>query len=92
MAQVLIQELAAGCQKAATCKQKPQIVREMMNLSANCNSSDGAGGRTLSNGIGSIPASGMTVAKCLAACRAGNYKLGGVEYGGECCGCSPRRA
>ncbi|PNH62600.1 hypothetical protein VD0002_g5514 [Verticillium dahliae] len=45
---------------------------------------DGAGGRTLSNGIGSIPASGMTVAKCLAACRAGNYKLGGVEYGGEC--------
>ncbi|CAP60434.1 uncharacterized protein PODANS_1_7300 [Podospora anserina S mat+] len=49
--------------------------------------SEGTTGRTLTHGIGSIPAGEMTVAKCTAACAAANYILAGVEYGGECfCG------
>ncbi|KAK4237144.1 glyoxal oxidase [Achaetomium macrosporum] len=46
---------------------------------------EGTTGRALTYGVGGID--GMTVAKCTAACRAANYILAGVEYGGECyCG------
>lgn len=46
---------------------------------------EGTTGRTLTNAPGGIPGAEMTVAKCTAACRAANYILAGVEYGGECC-------
>jgi hypothetical protein len=46
---------------------------------------EGTTGRALTYGAGGIPAAEMTVAKCTAACRAANYILAGVEYGGECC-------
>ncbi|KAK4158470.1 putative fungistatic metabolite [Chaetomidium leptoderma] len=49
--------------------------------------SEGTTGRALTYGAGGIPAAEMTVAKCTAACRAANYILAGVEFGGECyCG------
>lgn len=44
---------------------------------------EGTTGRALTHGVGGI--TGMTVAKCTAACRAANYILAGVEFGGECC-------
>ncbi|KAJ4297155.1 hypothetical protein N0V88_004073 [Collariella sp. IMI 366227] len=48
---------------------------------------EGTTGRALTFGAGGIPNAEMTVAKCTAACRAANYVLAGVEYGGECyCG------
>lgn len=46
---------------------------------------EGTTGRALTFGAGGIPNAEMTVAKCTAACRAANYVLAGVEYGGECC-------
>jgi hypothetical protein len=45
---------------------------------------EGTTGRALTHGAG-IPGADLTVAKCTAACRAANYILAGVEYGGECC-------
>ncbi|KAK3383119.1 glyoxal oxidase-like protein [Lasiosphaeria ovina] len=48
---------------------------------------EGTTGRTLTYGVGSIPANTMTVALCTAACHTAGYILAGVEYGGECyCG------
>ncbi|AEO53498.1 glyoxal oxidase like protein [Thermothelomyces thermophilus ATCC 42464] len=47
---------------------------------------EGKTGRALTYNPG-LPGADMTVAKCTAACRAANYILAGVEYGGECyCG------
>ncbi|KAL2168473.1 hypothetical protein VTG60DRAFT_7209 [Thermothelomyces hinnuleus] len=47
---------------------------------------EGKTGRALTHNPG-LPGADMTVAKCTAACRAANYILAGVEYGGECyCG------
>ncbi|KAL2141040.1 hypothetical protein VTI28DRAFT_2930 [Corynascus sepedonium] len=47
---------------------------------------EGNTGRALTYDAG-LPGGDMTVAKCTAACRAANYILAGVEYGGECfCG------
>ncbi|KAL2199244.1 glyoxal oxidase like protein [Corynascus similis CBS 632.67] len=47
---------------------------------------EGNTGRALTYDAG-VPGGDMTVAKCTAACRAANYILAGVEYGGECfCG------
>ncbi|UNI14601.1 (Methyl)glyoxal oxidase [Purpureocillium takamizusanense] len=49
--------------------------------------SEGTTGRTLTQGVGTIPNAQMTVAKCAAACKAGSYTFAGVEYAGECyCG------
>lgn len=45
---------------------------------------EGNTGRALTYDAG-VPGGDMTVAKCTAACRAANYILAGVEYGGECC-------
>ena len=48
--------------------------------------SEGTSGRALLNGaatMGGVAA--LTVAKCTTACKAGNYKFAGVEFGGECC-------
>lgn len=45
---------------------------------------EGTTGRALTYNAGVAGAS-LTVAKCTAACRAANYILAGVEYGGECC-------
>lgn len=47
--------------------------------------SEGATGRALTHGVGTIPAAEMTVAKCTAACQNAGFILAGVEYGGECC-------
>lgn len=49
--------------------------------------SEGATGRSLTYGVGTIPGAEMTVAKCTAACHTAGYILAGVEYGGECCKC-----
>jgi hypothetical protein len=47
---------------------------------------EGTTGRALTYAAGGVTAE-MTVDKCTAACRAANYILAGVEYGGECfCG------
>jgi hypothetical protein len=45
---------------------------------------EGTTGRALTYAAGGVTAE-MTVDKCTAACRAANYILAGVEYGGECC-------
>jgi hypothetical protein len=45
---------------------------------------EGTTGRALTYGAG-LPAAGVTVATCTAACHAANYILAGVEYSGECC-------
>ena len=48
--------------------------------------SEGANGRTLQNGVATTGGSAaLTVALCTTACKNGNYKYAGVEYGGECC-------
>lgn len=47
--------------------------------------SEGVTGRALAYGVGSIPGTEMTVAKCTEACKAGSFTLAGLEYGGECC-------
>lgn len=49
---------------------------------------EGKTGRALTYGAG-LPSADLTVAKCTAACRAANYILAGVEYGGECCKSCP---
>ncbi|KAH6634407.1 glyoxal oxidase-like protein [Chaetomium sp. MPI-SDFR-AT-0129] len=47
---------------------------------------EGTTGRALTYNAG-VAGANLTVAKCTAACRAANYILAGVEYGGECyCG------
>lgn len=47
--------------------------------------SEGKTGRSLNYQYFGVPASEMTVAKCTKGCQEHNYKLAGVEYGGECC-------
>ncbi|KAI9826107.1 MAG: hypothetical protein M1832_000556 [Thelocarpon impressellum] len=50
--------------------------------------SEGAGGRTLPNGVATTGGGGaLTIALCTSACRAAGFNLAGAEYGGECfCG------
>ena len=44
---------------------------------------EGNGGRALTQGQGVT--GGMTVAKCVAACKTAGLALAGMEYAGECC-------
>lgn len=47
--------------------------------------SEGTTGRALTFELHSVPASEMTVAKCIKGCADAEFQLAGVEYGGECC-------
>ena len=47
--------------------------------------SEGNNGRALTYGLGTVPGSEMTIAKCIDGCDNAGYVLAGAEYGGECC-------
>ena len=64
------------------------VTREFLYSSFSCVSfltifREGNGGRALVNGAPFT--GGLTIAKCVTACKSAGYSLAGAEYGGECC-------
>lgn len=47
--------------------------------------SEGTTGRALTFELHSVPASEMTVARCIAGCEEHGFELAGVEFSAECC-------